>query len=96
MHVTKDMCEIHLRNLERYLQNVLTELILNLDEIGSQEWSDRKKREIIIPHQTSPRMLEYSVPRKEKRISCITTIPMAGDLRMQLLVIHLKAVDDAV
>jgi hypothetical protein len=96
MQVTKDMCKIHVRDLELYVQNVPTELILNLDEVGSQEWSGRKKRDVIIPHQPSPRRIEYSVPRKEKRISCIATILMAGDVLMPLLVIHRKSADDAV
>jgi hypothetical protein len=90
------MCKIHIRNLERYVQNLPTELILNLDEVGSQEWSDRKKRDIIIPHQPSLRRIEHSVPRKEKCISCIATISMAGDVLMPTLLIHRKMVDDAV
>jgi hypothetical protein len=57
MQITKDMCKIHIWNLERYVQNVPAELILNLDEMGSQEWPDRKKRDVIIPHQPSPRGL---------------------------------------
>jgi hypothetical protein len=36
------------------------------------------------------------VSRKEKRISCITTISMAGDALMPVLVIHLKTTDAAV
>jgi hypothetical protein len=45
---------------------------------------------------TLSRGIEYSVPRKEKRISYITTISMAGDVLMPLLLIHRKTVDDAV
>jgi hypothetical protein len=96
MHVTKDMWKIHVQNLERYVQNVPTELILNLDEVSSQEWSDRRKREVIIRHQASPRRIEYSLLRKERHISCITTISTAGDVLMLLLVIHQKMVDDVV
>jgi hypothetical protein len=95
MQVTKDILKIHVRNLERYIQNVPTELILRHDEMGSQEWLDRMTQDIIISHQPSPRRIEYSVPRKEKRISDITTISMAGDVLMPLLVIHRKTGDDA-
>jgi hypothetical protein len=48
------------------------------------------------PHQPSPWRIEHSVPRKEKRITCITTISSADDVLMPLLVIHQKTVDDAV
>jgi hypothetical protein len=54
MQVTKDMCKIHVRNLQRYVQNVPSELILNFDEVGSQEWSDPKKRDVIIPINPLP------------------------------------------
>jgi hypothetical protein len=36
------------------------------------------------------------VSRKEKRITCITTISMAGDALMPLLVIHQRTIDVAV
>jgi predicted metallo-beta-lactamase superfamily hydrolase len=60
MHVTKNMGKIHVRNLEQDVQNVPTELILNFDAVRSQEWSDRKKWEVIIPHQASPRGLNIA------------------------------------
>jgi hypothetical protein len=96
MLITKDMYKIHVRNPERYIQNDPSELILNLDEVGSEKRSDQKKREISIFHQGSPRRIEYSVPRKEKCISCIKTISRASDVLTPLLVIHWKAVDDAI
>jgi hypothetical protein len=37
MQVAKDMCKIHVRNLKPYVENVPAELILNNDEVGSQE-----------------------------------------------------------
>jgi hypothetical protein len=96
MKVTKEIARTHIRNLERWVENLPTELILNLDEVGVQEWADRKKRKVIIPYQVQPRKIEYAVTRKEKRISCITTISMAGDALMPLLVIHRRTIDDAV
>jgi hypothetical protein len=36
------------------------------------------------------------VSRKEKRITCITTISMAGDALMPLLVMHRRTIDAAV
>jgi hypothetical protein len=65
MQATKQTCKIHVRNLERYVQNVPTELILNLDEVGSQEWSDQKKREVIILINSLPGELNISSLRKK-------------------------------
>jgi hypothetical protein len=96
MRVTKETARTHVRNLEQWVQGVPTELILNLDEVGVQEWADRKPRKVIIPHQAQAHRIEYIASRREKRISCITTISMAGDVLMPLLVIHRKTIDDAV
>jgi transposase len=96
MKVTKEVARAHIRNLEQWVQNIPTELILNLDEVGVQDWADRKTRKVIIRRQARPRRIEYAVTRKEKRISCIATISMAGDVVVPLLVIHRKTIDDAV
>jgi hypothetical protein len=65
-------------------ENVPTEHILKPDEVGSQEWFDRKKRSVIIPHQAHFPRIEYALSCREKRSSCITTISMAGDILMLL------------
>jgi hypothetical protein len=77
------------------VKDVSTELILNVDEVGCQELSERKKRDVIIPHQERPCRIEYAVSRK-KRITCITTVSMLGDALMPLLVIHRRTIDTAV
>jgi hypothetical protein len=96
MEVSKEIARTHIRNLERYVKDISTELILNVDEVGCQEWSDRKKRGVIIPHQERPCRIEYAVSSREKRITCITTISMAGDALMSLFVIHRRTIDAAV
>jgi hypothetical protein len=96
MEVSKEIARTHIRNLERYVKDISTELILNIDEVGCQEWSDRKKRDVIIPHQERPCGIEYAVCCKEKRIKCITTISMAGDALMPLLVMHRRTIDSAI
>jgi hypothetical protein len=34
MEVSKEIARTHIRNLERYVKDVSTELILNVDEVG--------------------------------------------------------------
>jgi hypothetical protein len=75
------------------VKGVSTELILSVDEVGCQDWFDRKKRDVIIPHQERSCRIEYAVFRKEKCITCTTTISMAGDALMPLLVIHRRTID---
>jgi hypothetical protein len=77
-------------------ENVSTELIFDGDEVGCQEWSDGKKRDVIILHQERPCRIEYAVFRKEKCITCITTISTAGDALIPLLVMRRRTIDAAV
>jgi hypothetical protein len=70
--------------------------LVNLDEFGSQEWSNQKRQELLIHHQAFLRRMEYSVPRKERRIKCITMISMAVDVLMPFLIIHRKTIDDTI
>jgi hypothetical protein len=96
MEVSKEIVRTYIRNLERYVKDVSTELILTVDEIGCQEWSDGKKRDGIIPHQERPCRIVYAVSPKEKCITCIPAISMTGHALMPLLVINWRTIDAAV
>lgn len=96
MNVSKEIASTHVQNLEQYVRDILTEFILLVDEVGSQERADRKKRNVIIPCQVREHRVEYAVSRKERCTSRIRTISMAGDVLMPLLVIHRRTIDDTV
>jgi hypothetical protein len=83
-----------LRNLEHHVHNTPTKGIRNVDEVGSPEWADRKKRSAVTAQQVLPGQVEYAVSCKENRISYIIFISMAGDVLMPLLVIHRRTIDD--
>jgi hypothetical protein len=96
MNVTTEIARTHIMNMENHVNDVLTELIFNIDEVGSQEWADRKLRKVIIPRQLRSVRIEYSVPKSQKRMNCIAVISMAGDIPMPLPVIHRKSIDCAI
>jgi hypothetical protein len=50
MEISKEIARTHIRNREGYVKDAPTERILTVDEVGCQEWSGRKKRDVIIPH----------------------------------------------
>jgi hypothetical protein len=50
MRVSKEVARARVRNLEQYVKEIPTELVLNVDEAGSQKWANRKKCDVIIPH----------------------------------------------
>jgi hypothetical protein len=51
MKVSKEIAKAHVRNLEQYVKTIRTEPFSNVDEVGLQEWADRKERNMMIPHQ---------------------------------------------
>jgi hypothetical protein len=77
LNVTKEIARSHIVNLERHVQNVPTDLIFNIDEVGSQDWADRKLQSVIVPHQFRHVCIEYSVSRSEKQINCIVAISLS-------------------
>jgi hypothetical protein len=95
MEASNEIARTHIRNLERYMKDISTKLILNVNEVSCQEWSDRRKLDVIIPHQERSCRIEYAMSRK-KHITCIVTISIAGDALMPLLVTHWRTIDAAV
>jgi hypothetical protein len=44
------------------------EFILNVNEVGSQEWADRKKRDAVILHSARDHKIKLAVSRKDKAV----------------------------
>jgi hypothetical protein len=45
MKVSNEMERDHVRNLEQYIKEFPTDLILNVDDMGSQDLTDRMERD---------------------------------------------------
>ena len=92
IQVTKQEGEIHIENLKKYVQGVPTELIFNIDEVGTQKWSDKKNKRVIAPITLKNTRIEYPVERSEKRMSLICAISMAGDTLTPMFITHRKTI----
>jgi hypothetical protein len=66
MTVTQEIARTHIANLVNDVHDIPTELVFNIDEVGSQEWADRKPRRVVIPHQERPRRIQCSVLNHKK------------------------------
>jgi hypothetical protein len=51
MKLTNKITKTHMTHLEKHVSDVLTELIFNMNEIGSQKYANRKSRKEIIRPQ---------------------------------------------
>jgi hypothetical protein len=54
IRTANEIARIYVANLTDHAQDVPTELIFNMDEVGSQDWTDRKARSVMILHQNQP------------------------------------------
>jgi hypothetical protein len=50
--------------MEEYVKDIPTGLILRIDEVGSSEWTNCKKRDVIIPAQARDQTIEWRRPGK--------------------------------
>jgi hypothetical protein len=96
MNVTKAVARKHVQKLVDFVQNIHTELVFNLDEVGSEEWADRKPKKVFAPTVRAEKTVHHPVNRGGRRVSAIVTISMAGDVLTPLLIIHRRTIDDAV
>ena len=96
IRLTKEAALKHVKNLEKYVVGTPDELVFNLDEVGCQQWADKKTKHCLVPIECKGQRVEYEVQRNEKRITLIVTISMAGDVLTPLMVTHRKTIDNNV
>jgi hypothetical protein len=70
-----------------FVQDIHTELIFNMDEIGWEEWADRKLKKVFIPTVRPEKTVHHAVKRGGRRGTAIVTISMAGNGLTQVVVI---------
>jgi hypothetical protein len=88
MNLTKGITQEHVHKLIGFGSNVHTELVFTMDEVGSEEWSDRKPKNVLTPAVRAEKTGSYQVKRGEQRVSAIVNTSVAGDMPPSLLTIR--------
>jgi hypothetical protein len=91
----KDIVRIPVAKLEESITIVLIEFLLNVDEIGCQEWAHQKFRQILTLRHVLSLNIECPALLGEKQINCITTISIARGTLRGLFVIHRNGIENA-
>ena len=68
LNVSKETAKMHISNLLKYVNNIPTELILNLDEASSSDWQDKRSKKVIVPYGLSNERIEYAVKDAQKKL----------------------------
>jgi hypothetical protein len=96
MNVAKTAAQRHVKNLIDFVQNIHTEFVFKMDEVGSEEWADAKPKKAFVPTFRAEETIRCDVKRGGRRVTVIVTISMAGEVLTPLLVIHRRTIDHEV
>ena len=94
LSVPRDFLIQHIINLKNVIEGRMTELIFNLDEVGSSDWEDRKVKTVLVSSEVESRTVFHSVKRCGKHLSLLACISMAGDCLTPMLITNYKISDE--
>jgi hypothetical protein len=79
MTVPRVYLEHHIATMKTHIVGKFSELIFNLDEVGSSEWDDRKPRKAIASQVVSPEDVYHSVARIYGHVTLLACVSATGD-----------------
>jgi hypothetical protein len=91
--VTPQQIENFFREAFSVIEGVPAHFIFNMDEMGHQEWADRKQVVCVIPSFHQDNHVNVPVPRTGKRITMIACITLDGSFLKPTIIVPRKTVD---
>lgn len=86
LFIPKSEVSAHILNLMETLHNKYAELVFNVDEMGSSDWSDKKIKSVIVPSAFADIDVHYAVKRSSRKGTVVACISAAGDNLTPLIV----------
>jgi hypothetical protein len=74
------------RDLNEHGQVCVSELVVNLTEVGISDWEDRKAGKVVIPATMDARPIRRAVSRNVKHISVIACMSAAEESLMPYII----------
>ena len=79
MSVPRVQLKDHIINMHKYVDGRYSELVFNLDEVGTSEWEDRKPKRVFIDKLISSNSVTHSITRNITHMTLLTCVSDAGD-----------------
>ena len=76
----------HIHNMHKHVDGRLSELVFNLDEVGTSSWEDRKPKKVFVDANIRSTNVYNSVTRKATHMTLLTCISAAGDSPTPMLI----------
>lgn len=86
----------NLNQLAQKIEGVHFQFVINIDEIGNQDFSDAELKTLIVPANYPMQYAPYSVDRSVKRSSCIAAISPGGIVTIPQIAVVRETVDSEV
>jgi hypothetical protein len=83
--ITREYLDQHIQIIKDSIYEKASELVFNLDQIGSADWKDRKPKKVIIPISVPEEDVYHPVSRKFKNLSLLACVSAAGDSLTQFV-----------
>ena len=93
MSVPRANLKEHIANMHKYIDGRYSELVFNLDEVGTSEWEDRKPKKVFIDKSMDSNSISHSISRRITHITILTCVSAAGDSLMPLLIMKYSIQD---
>jgi hypothetical protein len=77
--VPREQLEEHLNTMKNVLAGKYSELVFNLDEVGSSQWEDPKPKKVIVPQVIPADEMYHSVSRRYRHVTLLACVSAVGD-----------------
>jgi hypothetical protein len=86
MIVPRAHLEEHIQLAKLVAAGKFSELVLNLDEVGSSDWENQKPKKVIVPRSVSPGDVYHSASRRYQHVILLACISAAGDALTPMII----------
>lgn len=79
LEVPRTFLEQHIENIKKYVIGKASELVFNLDEMGSNEWEEKKPKKVIVPVKLCQSNVHLPIKRTLRHQTLLACISATGD-----------------
>ena len=72
--------------MHNYVENCCSELVFNVDEMGSSEWEDRRPRKVLVAKTSNPQSIFHNVSCRYKHKTLVSIVSAAGESLTPMLI----------
>jgi hypothetical protein len=94
LEVSPEQIAEYFERASQAIDAIPAHFVFNMDEMGHQEWADKKVRQCFVPSYHEADQVAYPVPRSGKRITLVACIAADGSHLKPVIVIPRKTIDE--